>query len=209
VPCVSPRFGPWIELAAVIVVSGGGGSGNDAATSTTSILHCAPRPPRTSRRNAAVCPSALAYSRLVSRSSSGGGFRASETADRLSSSPPPRLSPSPSTTIADASPSLSSSASPAPVPSALAPKTPPLPGGRGGGQHEEEEEEQEGIVNDFDAVVVAKMTEARSALSPGHIFSYPPLMLRYLYSPDAKARAGALEEAREAAARARGKVQHF
>ena len=106
----------------------------------------------------------------------------------------------------------------------FAPKTPPLPGS------EEEEEEEEGEEDDCcgekmsldgkengvddgvdgddeeeeeEEAEVARRTEARRALSPGHPFSYPPLMLRYLYSRSARGARRALEEA-VAKARARG-----
>ena len=105
--------------------------------------------------------------------------------------------------------------------SAFAPKTPPLPGSsedegeedddddemsldetdnkkpeetEDGDDEEEEEAEEE----------IRRKTEARRALSPGHPFSYPPLMLRYLYSRSGRGARRALAEAVEKV-RARGR----
>jgi hypothetical protein len=50
---------------------------------------------------------------------------------------------------------------------------------------------------------VARRTEARCALSPGHPFSYPPLMLRYLYARSSRGALRALAEAVESARRRR------
>jgi hypothetical protein len=248
---VSPRLGPWAELAAVVVVGGagaggsgsgsaGGGGGGGAAAAprplpppAPPVLYDGARPAGAYRRAAAPCASALAYSRLVSRGGSSGGLllAAAEAARKqrrrwpsLSASPPPP-SASPSAALSAPAPAPSSPV-PGPPLSALAPKTPPLPGSS---EEEEEEEGEEGEEagggspgggggggermsldgeneNEADeAEEIARKTEARRALSPGHPFSYPPLMLRFLYSRSRHGARRALEEAVEKV-RARGKI---
>lgn len=227
VPCVSPRLGPWAELAAVMVVGGDGGAsggataasgvkGAAAAASGTAVLYNGVRAPRASRRAAAPCASALAYARLVSRGSSGGLLVAAASSEaarrqqqRLSPSPPPlpalSASPPPASSSSPSALAPAEASSPVPVLSAFAPKTPPLPGS----SSEEEEgdkmsvDEVEKPENEDEEAEIRRKTEARQALSPGHPFSYPPLMLRYLYSRSSRGSRRALEEAVEKV-RARG-----
>ena len=117
-----------------------------------------------------------------------------------------------------------------PLLSAFAPKTPPLPGSsedendeddedddfndvekmsldgddkneinnENENENDEEEEEEEEEVN--------RRAEARRALSPGHPFSYPSSMLRYLYSRSVRGSKRALEQSVAKARARRGGV---